>query len=66
MESIGENFAYDGECLEMLPCEHKVRINGEEKYMSAIEIIKECRKRNLPIPEHFQQYLTEDFTEFFE
>jgi hypothetical protein len=49
-------FEVGGECLQSLPCIHKVRLTPHEEWkdMNAYDIKKLYEKYDLPIPEHFQ------------
>lgn len=54
---ITPNFLYGTFCFASHPCRHHMILNGKETtYASALDIIKECRKRKLEIPEHFRIY----------
>lgn len=66
MERVSSDVSIDmDKCIEMLPCIHKVEVNNERKEMSAVNIIKEYKKRNIPVPAHFQQYLNKEYAHFF-
>ena len=44
-------------CLQSYPCQHDCKLNGSSIRVSGIQICKLFIDNNMPVPEHFRDYL---------
>lgn len=53
---VSPDFKYYESCMESYPCQHGIKINGNNETWYGTTIYKYCVDNNLRIPQHFIEY----------